>query len=139
MKGKAMIVPPSAAWKVVLAIALGAGIFVSLYARAPHRVIPGTELRRLVLSALGLYAVGGLASITGHEALAALLYAAGICVSALAAWLSRGNDSEDPPDDEEPVDEHPPPGPDGVPTFDWAAFEREFRSYSERRRPIGVD
>lgn len=134
-----MIVPPSAAWKVVLAIALGAGILVSLYARAPRRTIPGSELRRLVVSALGLYAVGGLASTTNHEVLAALLYAAGISVCALAAWLSRGNDSEDPPDDEEPVDEHPPPGPDGMPTFDWAAFEREFRSYSERRRPARVD
>jgi hypothetical protein len=133
-----MVVPPSAAWKVVLAVVLGAGIFVSLYARAPRRAIPGDELRRLVFSALGLYAVGGLASITHHPMLAALLYAAGISVCALAAWLSRGDDSEDPPDGEEPVDEQPPPEPDGLPGFDWDAFERDFRSYADRH-PAGVD
>jgi hypothetical protein len=133
-----MVVPPTDAWKVVLAIALAAGIFVSLYAKAPRRAVPGSDLRRLVISALGLYAVGGLASVTHHPMLAALVYAAGIAVCALAAWLSRGSDSEDPPDGEEPVDEHPPPEPDGMPGFDWAAFEREFRAYSERPR-AGVD
>jgi hypothetical protein len=127
-----MVVPPSVAWKVVLAIALAAAIFVSLYARAPRRAIPGYELRRLVISALGLYAVGGLASVTNHPMLAALVYAAGIAVCALAAWLSRGSDSEDPPDGKEPVDEQPPPEPDGVPRFDWEAFEHDFRAYADR-------
>jgi len=83
-----MVVPPSDAWKLVLAIALGAGILVSAYARAPRRAIAGSDLRRLVLSALGLYAVGGLASLTHHPVLAGLVYAAGIVVCALAAWLS---------------------------------------------------
>ena len=87
--------------------------------------------------ALGLYAVGGLASITHHPILAAVVYAAGITVRALAAWLSRGTDSEDPPDGEEPVDEQPPPEPDGLPTFDWVAFEEQFRAYAERT-PAGV-
>jgi len=133
-----MVVPPTVAWKLVLAVALAAAIFVSLYARAPKRAIPRWELRRLVISALGLYAVGGLASLTHHPVLAALVYAAGIGVCALAAWLSRGSDSEDPPDGEEPVDEQPPPQPDGVPGFDWAAFEKQFRAYAERR-PTRVD
>jgi hypothetical protein len=133
-----MVVPPSVAWKLVLAIALAAAIFVSLYARAPRRAIPGSELRRLVISALGLYAIGGLASLTHHPMLAALVYAAGIAVCALAAWLSRGTDSEDPPDGEEPVDEQPPPEPDGMPRFDWTAFEHDFRAYADRR-PAGVD
>ena len=132
-----MVVPPSAAWKLVLAIVLGAGIVVSAYARAPRRSVPGADLRRLVVSALLLYATGGLASVTHHPILAGLVYAAGILVCAVAAWLSRGTDSEDPPDDDEPVDEQPPPEPDGVPRFDWAAFEREFRSYSERE-PVGT-
>ncbi len=127
-----MVVPPSDAWKLVLAIVLGAGIFVSAYAHAPGRPVSGADLRRLVLSAIALYAVGGLASLTHHPVLAGLLYAAGIMVCALAAWLSRGSDSEDPPDGEEPVDEHPPPEPDGLPTFDWAAFERDFRAYSQQ-------
>ncbi len=136
--------PPSDAWKLVLAIALAAGIFVSIYARAPRQAIPGIELRRLVISALGLYGVGVLASVTHHPMLAAVVYAGGIAVCALAAWLSRGTDSEDPPDGEEPVDEQPPPRPDGVPTFDWAAFEREFRAYADRtgrsgREPASVD
>lgn len=134
--------PPSDAWKLVLAIVLGAGIFLSAYANAPRRAVPGADLRRLVVSALSLYAVGGLASLTHHPVLAGLVYAAGIIVCALAVWLSRGSDSEDPPGGEEPSDEQPPPEPDGLPTFDWAAFERDFRSYSERdcdREPAGVD
>jgi hypothetical protein len=133
-----MVLSPTDAWRLVLAVALALAIGVSLYARAPRRAIPGAELRRLVISALCLYAVGGLASLTHHSVLAALMYAAGIVVCALAAWLSRGSDSEDPPDGEEPVDQQPPPGPDGVPTFDWAQFEQEFRAYSERSR-AGVD
>lgn len=131
-----MIVPVSVAWKVVLACALAAAIFTSLYARAPQRAVPGADLRRLVLSALGLYAIGAFASISDHPLLAALVYAAGIAVCALAAWLSRGSDSEDPPDDEDPVDEQPPPEPDGLPAFDWDSFERDFRVYSERQ-PVG--
>jgi hypothetical protein len=123
------------AWKLAIAIVLAVAIFVSLYAAAPDRALPGTELRRLVFAALGLYGVGALASLTHHPMLAALVYAAGIGVCALAAWLSRGNDSEDPPpDDEDPVDEQPPPGPDGLPWFDWDSFEREFQVYSERSR-----
>jgi hypothetical protein len=133
-----MLVPPSAAWKLALAIALGAAIFVSAYARAPKQPVPGADLRRLVVSAIALYAVGGAASLTHHAALAGLVYAAGIAVCALAAWLSRGTDSEDPPGGEEPVDEQPPPEPDGVPRFDWALFEREFHAYTRRERePAG--
>src|SRR5947209_4378558 len=125
-----MVVPPSAAWKLVLAIVLGAGIFASAYARAPRRSVPGGDLRRLVLAALALYGVGGIASLTHHPFVAALVYSAGIVVCALAAWLSRGSDSEDPPRGEDPEDEQPPPEPDRIPRFDWAAFERQFRDYS---------
>jgi hypothetical protein len=129
-----MVVQPSDAWKLVLAVLLGAGILISVYAHAPRRAVAGSDLRRLVVSALSLYAVGGVASLTHHPVLAGIVYAAGIIVCALAAWLSRGTDSEDPPGGEEPVDEQPPPEPDGLPTFDWASFERDFRAYSERRR-----
>ena len=130
-----MFVPPSDAWKLVLAIALGAMIFVGAYGAAPRRSVPSTDLRRLVLSALGLYGVGAVASLTDHPTLAALVYAAGISLCAFTLWLSRGEDAgEDPPrGGEEPSDERPPPGPDGMPEFDFAAFEREFRVYSERR------
>jgi hypothetical protein len=134
-----MVVQPSDAWKLVLAIALGAAIFLSARARAPRRPASGSELRRLVLAALLLYGVGALASLTHHPVVAGLVYAGGITVCALAAWLSRGADSGGPPGGEEPVDEHPPPSPDGLQEFDWALFEREFRVYSERERdPAGV-
>jgi len=133
-----MVVPPSTAWKLVLALALAVAISGSLLIRAPRRAVAGAELRRLVLSAIALYAVGGLASVTHHPRLAGFVYAAGIAVCALAAWLSRGTDSEDPPGGEEPVDEQPPPEPDGVPTFDWARFEAQFREYSQQDR-LGVD
>src|SRR5665213_879009 len=129
-----MVFSLAAAWRLVLAIAFCVAIFMSACARAPRQSIPSTELRRLVLSALILYAVGGLASLTHHEILAGLVYGGGIMVSALAAWLSRGRDQEDPPDGDEPEDEQPPPEPDGVPRLDWATFERDFRAYAERRR-----
>ena len=130
-----MLVPPADAWKIVLAVALGGAILASAYAKAPNRSFPGSELRRLVLGALLLYAVGLASSLTHHALLAVVLFAAGISLSALAAWLSRGNDSGGgPPRGDEPVDEQPPPDPDGLPRFDWAAFERDFHDYARRRR-----
>jgi hypothetical protein len=128
-----MVVSLSATLKLAFAVALVGAIFLSACARAPRQAVPRSELRRLVLCALTLYAVGGLASLTHHGALAGLVYGSGILVAALAAWLSRGRDADDPPDDShEPVDEQPPPEPDGIPRLDWAAFEREFREYTER-------
>ncbi len=130
-----MSVPPAYAWKIVLAVVLGGAILASAYGRAPRRSFPGSELRLLVLGALLLYSVGIAASLTHHGVLAVLLYAAGIGVSALAAWLSRGTDSGGgPPPGEEPGDHHPPREPDGIPGFDWAVFERDFRSYTRHRR-----
>jgi hypothetical protein len=129
-----MLIPPSDAWKLVLAVTLAVAIILSAFATAPRRAVPASDLRRLVLSALGLYGVGGLASLTNHPGLAGLIYAAGIMTCALAAWLSRGTDSEDPPGGEEPGDERPPPEPDGLPELDWDEFERSFRTYAERSR-----
>jgi hypothetical protein len=123
-----MSLPPSVAWKLCLALVLVGAIVLSACARAPSRSLPRGELRRLVL-----------ASVTHHALLAGVVYVAGIAACALAAWLSRGGDSEDPPrGGEEPIDEQPPPEPDGVPRFDWHTFERDFRDYSESRRPTGT-
>lgn len=129
-----MVISLAAAWRLALAIAFCAAIFMSACARAPRQSVPGAELRRLVYCALILYLVGGIASLSHHELLAGFVYGAGIMVSALAAWLSRGRDQEDPPDGDEPVDEPPPPEPNGVPRLDWVAFEREFRAYVRRQR-----
>lgn len=128
-----MELPPSAAWKLVLACVLGATILSSLLSRPPRRAASGEELRRLILAAIALYGVGGLASITRHHVLAALVYAAGVTTCALAAWLSRGTDSEDPPDGSEGADETPPQ-PDGLqgPSLEWVRFEAQFRQYAER-------
>jgi hypothetical protein len=127
-----MFVLPSDVWKLGLAILLGAVIFIGAYGTAPKRKAPDSELQRLVLSALGLYAVGALATLSDHPTLAALVFAAGITICAFALWLSRGHDSgEDPPrGGEQPSDERPPPEPE----FDFAAFERQFRDYAERSR-----
>ena len=134
-----MLVAPADAWKIVLAAALGGAILASAYARAPSRSFPTHELRRLVIGALALYVIGVAASLTHHPMLAVVLFAAGIAVSALAAWLSRGSDSGGgPPRGDEPVDRQPPPDPDGIPRFDWAAFERDFQDYTRRRDPIGA-
>ncbi len=125
--------PPTIAWKLAFALVLVAAIAASAFARAPRRSADPVELRRLVACALTLYAVGGLATLTHHSVLAALVYATGIGVAALAAWLSRGRDQEDPPDGgSEPVDEEPPPQPDGLLWSDWERFERDFREYVRR-------
>jgi hypothetical protein len=135
-----MPLPPSVAWKLLLALVLVGAIVLSACAKAPSRPMPRGELRRLVFAALTLYGVGVFASMTHHVLLAGVVYVAGIAACALAAWLSRGSDPEDPPrGGEEPIDEQPPPQPDGVPQFDWRAFEREFREYSSRERdPAGA-
>jgi hypothetical protein len=137
-----MPLPPSIAWKLVLVVVLVGAILVSACARAPRRPLPRVELRRLVLAALTLYGVGVFASLTHHPLLAGVVYVSGIAACALAAWLSRGIDPEDPPDDggQDPPNEGPPPDdPDGLPAFDWALFERQFRSYAGRRRePVGA-
>ena len=128
-----MIVFSTAPWKVALAVVLLAGILAGAAARAPQQGLPRTEMRGLVAATLGLYAVGGLAWLTHHVSLAVVLYAAGISLAALAAWFSRGGDADDPPPGEDPVDEQPPPDPDGL-RVDWRAFERDLRAYAERAR-----
>jgi hypothetical protein len=123
----------SETWKLALAIALVAAIFGGAFAKAPRRAIPGRELRLMVLAALALYTVGAIASVTRRPALAAVVYAAGIAVCALAAWLSRGIEPDDPPDWREPDEERPPQGPDGSPELDWSEFEHAFRAYAQRQ------
>ncbi len=129
-----MVISLAAAWRIAFAIGLCVAIFLSVCARAPSRSVPSWELRRLMFSALLLYAVGVLAKLTDHGLLAGLVFSGGIILSTLAAWLSRGRDQEDPPDGGQPIDEHPPPGPDGIPKIDWVAFEREFRRYERGTR-----
>jgi hypothetical protein len=122
------------AWRLLLAVALVMAIVLSICWAAPERAVPRGDLNRLILTGLGLYGVGGLAALTHHQTLAALVFAAGIFLCALAVWLSRGTDSEDPPEGKEPADEPPPAGPDGLPELDWDEFERAFRVYTERDR-----
>jgi len=131
-----MAVSSAVALKLMVALALGTAILASARARAPRRPVPRSDLHWLVVASLALYAVGGVASLTRHAVLAVLLCASGIAACTLAAWLSRGIDPGGPPDDSEPVDEHPPPEPDEVPGFDWAAFEQGFRAYSRRRERL---
>jgi hypothetical protein len=138
-----MPLPPSIAWKLVLVFVLVGGIVLSACARAPQRPLPRDELRRLVLAAVTLYGVGVFASVTHHAALAGIVYVSGIAACSLAAWLSRGTDPGDGPDDGDdgPTDREPPPDPDGLPEFDWATFERQFKAYSDRsrsRHPAGA-
>lgn len=127
------MISPSSAWKLVLAVVLIAAVLASARARAPERPFPRDDLKRLVAAALLLYGVGLTASFSHHAILAALLYAAGIGISAFAAWLSRGVDSGGPPSAEEPTGEPPAPPP-ARSSFDWQAFERDFRAYDRRRR-----
>jgi hypothetical protein len=128
-----MFVPPTYAWKLVLAVVLLSAVVVSGRAAPPRHPVPGAELRRLVLGAIALYGVGLAASLTRHPVMAAILYSCGVGVSALAAWLSRAEAGTEPPPAEEPADE-PPAGPDGAPRFDWPEFERQLEAYAQRER-----
>jgi hypothetical protein len=131
-----VVAPLTDVLKLGLAIGLFAAIATSVLARAPSEPVPVAELRRLVACSLVLYAVGVLAALTRHPLMAALVYGTGVAVAALAAWLSRGRDQEDPPSrGDEPGDAPPPPGPDGIPRLDWPRFERDFREYAQRRSP----
>ena len=132
-----MLVSPSLAWKLVLAAALLGAIAASQLARAPTHPAATEELRRLVVCALSLYAVGFLGSLTGHPLLAALVYSTGIAICALASWMARG-DSEDPPEDSEPFSERPPPDPDGLPEIDWGRFDADREAYTSRSQPPAV-
>ena len=79
------MIPSSEVWKLALAFALGGGDPDGRLGTAPPAARSrGADLRRLVARALLLYGVGGLASLSGHPTLAALAYAAGISVCALA-------------------------------------------------------
>lgn len=133
-----MLVPAAYSWKVVLALALFGAVLASARARPPRRSTPAPDLRRLVVGSMALYGVGLVASLTHHPLLGIGLYAVGIVTSALAAWLSRGTDRQDPPRTEELADEPSPPPSDGAPRFDWPSFQREFEDYARRRRePVG--
>jgi hypothetical protein len=123
-----MSVSPSTTWKLALAVALGLAILLSAFLPAPRRAVSGAGLRRLMVGALSCYLIGGLAALTSHAGLAGPVCAAGLTMCALAAWLSRGRDSGDPPGAQTTL---PPPDHDGLPELDWAAFEREFRAYSQ--------
>lgn len=133
------MVAPGLALKVVLAVALAGAIVLSATARAPRKPLPTGDLRWLLLGSLALYAVALVAFLKRYSELGALLAAAGIATSTLAAWLSRGADTGgDPPRGDEPIDEPPPPDPEWAPSFDWAQFERDLRAYADRQRdPVG--
>jgi hypothetical protein len=116
--------------KLLLLVGLLVAIVMSVCWTAPQRAVPRSDLHGLALLGLCLYAVGGFALFLHRHTLAGLVFAAGIVICALAVWLSRGVDSHDPPDDKEPADEPPPPGPDGLPRLDWDEFEHAFRTYA---------
>jgi hypothetical protein len=123
-------------WKVLLLVGLMTTIIMSVAWAAPRRRVPRSEIHGLAFSGLCLYVVGAFALVVHRHTLAGLVFAAGIVNCALAVWLSRGVDFEDPPpdDDSEPADEPSPPGPEGVPVVDWNEFERAFRAYAARDR-----
>lgn len=122
-------------WKLTLAATLGATVFASALIRPPRRSYSRGDLRLMVAAALGLYAVGVGASLTHHAPVAAALYALGIAISALAAWLSRGSDRREPPRREEDPEAPPPTGPEAPPEIDWDAWERQLGVSSGRRDP----
>ena len=129
-----MTVSSSLLEKLGFALLLVVAIVVAARGRAPRRAVAPGELRRLVASALVLYAVGIVAVVAHHATLATIVFAGGAATAALAAWLSRGTDSDDGPGDGgAPLDRTPPPEPDGATELDWARFDRLRREWATRR------
>ena len=76
--------------------------------------------------------------MTHHGLLAGFVFSAGIMrLDARGLAVARPRPGGSAADGDEPVGEEPPPEPDGVPRFDWAAFEREFRAYDGRAGVCG--
>lgn len=128
--------------KLLLGISLVTAVGLGLKAPAPRTRAADGELRRLLLSGIGLYGVGLVAALTHHATMAALVYACGIAVCAVAVWLSRGTEPEGPPPEDgpghgPPRDEDPPRDPGQLSPADWEAFERALRDYAARR-PVGA-
>src|SRR5947209_16955263 len=125
-------------WKLALGSMLLGAMLRGLRGPAPTMAIPRRELGRVVLGALLLYCVGAFAWYDGHATVAVIVYASGITICTLAAWLSRGIDPDDPPqdgsgDDGPPADQPPiDPGPRDFPLVDWDAFERERARWGQR-------
>lgn len=120
-------------WKLALAAVLGTAIFASALISPPRRSFPRADLRVMVGAALGLYCVGLGASLSHRAAVAAVVYACGVAISALAVWLSRGSDRSEPPPGEDPPQAPPPAGPEDRPQIDWEAFERQLGVYAQQR------
>jgi hypothetical protein len=138
----AMFAAVSQTWKLFLTLTLLGAILCSVTVRAPREPIERAELRRLIVAAVVLYCVGTFASLSHHGVLAGAVYASGILVCSLAVWLSRGSNRDDGSDGDgggngPPGDERPPPGPEGLLTFDWDEFERELAAWSDRTK-VGV-
>ncbi len=132
-----MLADPSLAWKLVLAVVLGAAIVFGAYGSAPRRRVPHSDLQRLVLSAIApLRRRGNRLAETPHDARRARVRRrnrglrarhCGCRVAPIrrgAATRRRGAQRR-----------APPPRPDGLPQFDWAAFERAFRTYTDGAIP----
>jgi len=124
-------------WKLGLTAALLLAVLASLALGAPSDPVERGDLRRLVASALVLYAVGAAASLAGHGTLAGIVYASGILVCSLAVWLSRGVERGDGPGggggEEPPVDEGPSdPDLGRLPPLDWNEFDRERAAWGSR-------
>jgi hypothetical protein len=130
-----MTVTPLLIGKLLLGLLLVVAIGIAARGRAPRRAPAPAELRRLVASALVLYAVGLIALIDGHPTLSTIAFACGVGTASLAAWLSRGADSDDdgPSGGHEPPEGVPPPDPEGLSAWDWERFDRERHDWEQRR------
>jgi hypothetical protein len=126
---------------LVLLVSYGA------WGRAPHRAAAPRDLRRLVIAAVVLYAVGVAAVLARRPIPSIAAFAGGVAAASLAAWLSRGGNTDDGDDNggggggRPPIDRTPPPpGPDGLPEVDWGRFDRERRGWERGadRPPAGV-
>jgi hypothetical protein len=109
--------------KLASTLALAGILVAGLTARPPRMPVTPRELISLVLAVVALYLVGAGALFAHRTGLAAVVFAAGLTLAALAIWLSRGGTPPRPAEDgREPEVEPPPPAP-----FDWSFYEQQLR------------
>ena len=130
-----MNVTPLLIGKLILGLLLVVAIVIAARGRAPRRAPSPDDLRRLVGSAIVLYAVGLVALLDDHPTLSTVAFACGVGTASLAAWLSRGADPGDdgPGGGEDPPADVPPPDPNGALGWDWERFDRERRDWEQHR------
>jgi hypothetical protein len=127
-----------AVWKLIPTVVLLGALVAGFTVRPPREPVAPAELRRLMIASAALYAAGGVALLGHRRALAGIVFATGLLIFVLTAWLARATP---PPQDGDDGGQggggSPPlkPVPSG-PDFDWTFYEDQFGGDRSPETPV---